>query len=115
MCSSDLIRVWDVEEHASVAESFRGHTGGVDDFTYSPDYRHVVAGMDDGMIRMWDAQTRQLVGHSLFDPSGRVEGLTFSPDGHRIVATSSDSVRVWDVEAITGKHNVLYLHYEDKH
>ena len=76
--------MWDVEEHAPAGESFRGRTDGVWDFTYSPDYRHVVAGMDDGMIRMWDAETRQLVGHSLFDPSGRVERLTLSPDGHRI-------------------------------
>ena len=69
----------------------------------------------DGTILMWDAHTRELVGRSFFDPSeGGVYRMMLSPDGHRIVATSSESVRVWDVNTMTSKRNLLCLHYEDK-
>jgi FOG: WD40 repeat len=83
----------------------KGHSGGVDYASFSPDGEIIVSASRDNTARIWDART----GKSLHILEGHTHSLysaVFNPDGRRVVTTSLDNTRIWDVK--TGKE-VLQL------
>ncbi len=78
-----------------------GHTGNINDATFSPDGKYVVTASDDGTAKLWSAENayllRDLKGHSSI-----INSAKFSPDGQYIASVSQDNtVIIW--ETISGK------------
>ncbi|THU89481.1 WD40 repeat-like protein [Dendrothele bispora CBS 962.96] len=65
---------------------------------YSPNGRHIVAGIYDKSVRIWDSQTGQPVGQPLQGHTSQVNSVAYSPDSRHIVSGSDDKtrVRIWD-------------------
>ncbi|EJD02476.1 WD40 repeat-like protein [Fomitiporia mediterranea MF3/22] len=70
---------------------------GVSCVTYSPDGRHISAGLYDKTVCIWDAETGAQVGTALEGHQGYVYSVAYSPDGRHIVSGCSDkTVRIWN-------------------
>ena len=80
--------------------TLKGHSGGVNSVSFSPDGKRIASGSFDRTVKVWDAQTGQetltLKGHT-----GYVSSVSFSPDGKRIVSGSWDNtLKVWDISSL---------------
>jgi WD40 repeat protein/S1-C subfamily serine protease len=66
--------------------------------TFSPDGRTVLACGDSGHIRLWDWESRRLIRQfGQLGPGRSVGSVAWSPDGRRVVAGGEDGVlRIWD-------------------
>ncbi len=79
----------------------QGHTGAIDQATFSPDGRFIASAADDHSTRIWDAGTGKLL-RTLPLAGDIVYSVTFSPDGKRLATGSFDSIaRIWQLD--TGK------------
>jgi hypothetical protein len=83
----------------------RGHTGGVESVTVSPDGRRILTTGADSTARLWDAETLALVNtYSPFGGGFAVPGVastSFSPDGKQAVLALRNKALVLD--ATSGK------------
>ncbi|NVJ13595.1 WD40 repeat domain-containing protein [Myxococcus sp. AM010] len=89
-----VVRVWDVEAGAQVAE-LKGHDAELHALAFSPDGRWLAAAGRPGTLWLWDwKQGRRvalLSGHTEV-----VRGLAFSPEGEWLASGGLDqTVRVW--------------------
>jgi WD40 repeat protein len=83
--------------------SLTGHTGYVENVTFSPDGRYLATGSWDKTAKVWDAANGEELASFAVPASGRTDAplsVVFSPDG-RYLATGSDdnNVRLWDIAA----------------
>jgi WD40 repeat protein len=88
--------VWDVGSGQRVTD-LAGHSGKIDDISFSPDGSLIATAGVDGRVRVFDAGTgdRRLV---LRHACG-VNSLDFSPDGSMLASIGPcDGVRVWALE-----------------
>ncbi|MFP2957831.1 WD40 repeat domain-containing protein [Myxococcus sp. 1LA] len=91
-----IVRVWDVETGAQVAE-LKGHEAEVHAVAFSPDGRWLAAAGRPGALWLWDWKEGRRVA-LLSGHSDVVLGLAFSPDGERLASGGLDrTVRVWRV------------------
>lgn len=89
-----MVRMWEVNTGTVVA-GLRGHTGGVNSVTFSPDGLRVMTGAADDTVRVWDAKTGVEVAR--LQAQASVLTVTFSPDGSRIIAGIwGNSIHIWD-------------------
>jgi WD40 repeat protein len=121
---AQVLRLWDAatgKEVTFAATVPAGH--GARSGAFSPDGRHVVAGLTDGTARLWDVATGQEL-HRLLGHTGDVQAVAFSPDGRYILSGSFGAdkepegsqffVRLWDartgqeVRRFQGHRNPIY-------
>jgi roadblock/LC7 domain-containing protein len=79
--------VWDLSGK-QLAE-LKGHTGAVNNASFSPDGKTIVTASWDNTARVWDLSGKQLA--ELKGHTGAVINASFSPDGKTIVTASSDN------------------------
>ncbi|KAG0012653.1 hypothetical protein BGZ80_011600 [Entomortierella chlamydospora] len=83
--------------------TLRGHSGCVNDLSFSATGDHIVSGSNDNTIQVWSVETgnciRTLLGHTDEGHDGCVCSVTFSPNGDQIASGSDDkTVRLWSAD-----------------
>src|SRR5262249_28734166 len=74
----------------------RGHSGGVDGLTFTPDSHTLISGSEDGTLRVWDVASGQCVrvlqGYAPFPYV-----VDWSPDSTQLISGGTDRlVTIWD-------------------
>ena len=89
------VRVWEVES-GRLVRVLTGHTGAVEDASWSADGSTILSGSHDGTVRIWDATTGEtllvLEGHDSF-PFAEL-----SPDGVHVATATPGAVRIWTLD-----------------
>ena len=107
-CTSDDIRVYDVDSGTLLSESQQDLVKCV---LWSPDGSRLFSGgLDDKTIRCWHSDTGEQIGHPWTCHTSFILSLSLSPDGLILASASSDkTVRFWD--ATTG-HPIGHLQHD---
>jgi WD40 repeat protein len=95
-CIRGRVIIWDIETGKQLL-SLDGHTGMVTSVAYSPDGLYIASGGGDNTARIWEAESGILL-LTLEKHQIEVLSVVFSPNG-ALIATSSDGIRIWDVES----------------
>lgn len=78
-----------------------GHTGNINDVSFSPDRKLVLSASSDRTLKLWETATGRLV-RTFEGHTEQVNSACFSPDGNLAVSGSDDkTIVVWEV--VTGK------------
>ncbi|NMB87356.1 MAG: hypothetical protein GYA17_03285 [Chloroflexi bacterium] len=90
-----MVAVWEAASGQPVMQ-LTGHTGLVNQATFSPDGRLLATASNDGTIRLWDATDGALL-HTLEGHTAAVTQAVFSPDGSQLVSCGEDHrVHLWE-------------------
>ena len=82
--------------HRDIATLY-GHSGSVQDVSWSPEGRRLATGGAEGIVSIWDAQSARLITY-LRGHRHLVGSVAWSPDGTRLASASWDStVIIWNV------------------
>ena len=93
-------KIWAVADGA-LRLNLPGHTGKVNDVSFSPTGEQLATASADGTARVWDLTSGQVI-TILANHAGSVTGLAWSPDGFQLATSSQDGLaRIWDVAAGT--------------
>lgn len=90
-CDDLSIRVVDIETRKLVRE-FWGCVGQVNDFSFSPDGRWVIAASMDSLVRVWDLPTGHLI--DVFRVPDTCTALTMSSTGEFLATAHADGKQV---------------------
>jgi WD40 repeat protein len=98
---NENIKIWNTETGAEIKTLSGYITDGVHSLAFSPNGRHIAAGLWAKEFKIWDTESgrelRTITGHSK-----DVISVAYSPDNSRILSGSNDSsARIWD--AATGR------------
>jgi WD40 repeat protein/transcriptional regulator with XRE-family HTH domain len=89
-------KIWTVADGA-LRLNLPGHTGKVNDVSFSPTGEQLATASADRTARVWDLTSGQVI-TILANHAGSVTGLAWSPDGHQLATSSQDGLaRIWDV------------------
>ena len=96
--------IWDAETGEQL-RTLSGHTGAVDQVTWSPDFKRLASVGRDGTARIWDAATGEEL-LTLHGRGGQMLATDWSPDGRRLATGSrgSPGIQIWDAATGEGLH-----------
>jgi WD40 repeat protein len=85
--------------HWSTQNVMSGHTGTLEQVTFSPDGSRLVTIAQDRSLILWDTDSGAIIGQPFkVGTADRVESASFSPDSQRLAfATKSSKIHVWNV------------------
>ena len=98
VASSIGIWIYDAETGKEL-DLFTGHTGSVENLSYTPDGRFIASSSTDRTVRLWDAVTGEQT--AILNQDNTVSNFVYSPDGSTITTTNQEKVCLWNV--ITGE------------
>lgn len=98
----ELVRIWDPETAAEVAEPLSTTQGGqVSHVAFSADGEVLAVGMIHKWIVLWRADTWEMLGTIRGAETGPVHQVAFSPDGRTLYSTSGNTTMTrWDLETL---------------
>lgn len=88
IAGDDLILLWNPTTHEAAA-TLRGHSGMVNDVSFSPDGSRLLSSSDDGTVRIWDVASA----HTLLVLDAHLGGLRtarLTSDGREIITNGND-------------------------
>ncbi len=92
------VRIWN--DQGKLTATCKGHRGGVESVSWSPDGAQVVSGGGDS-VRIWNRDGT--AGPLMTGHTDEVYGVAWSPDGQWIASGSTDStVRLWRPDGTAG-------------
>jgi WD40 repeat protein len=104
--SLGTLRVWDPFTGNQIAV-LNGHSGGVEDFSFSPDKKYLITASIDRNAIIWDCSTWRML-YRLEGHSSRINSARFSSDSKYALTASDDSrVKIWDTS--TGKEILTWI------
>jgi len=90
--------LWDMESGA-VLRTLEGHTGMVEQVSFSPDGKILASGGYGGEVRLWDFRTGTLMGFTSRgqgDDRKTITSMTFSPGGKMLVSgDDTGTIKTW--------------------
>jgi len=91
-----VLDVWDTETGERLT-TLTGHTGKVQDVTFSRDGSKVATASEDGTARVWDPATGEQL--QVLRDNGTVAAVAFNPDGSKLASLNYDGIaRVWALD-----------------
>ena len=98
------VRLWSVTEPQRPAETLDGASSTAIAVTFTPDGRHLAAGLHGGAIRLWEVARPREPPQKLEGHAETVAALEVSPNGRFLASAGLDqSVRVWDITDPAGE------------
>jgi len=91
----NFVTLWDVNNE-KVIRKLDGHKDKISAICFSPDGKHIAAGIRDKSIKIWNVKDGKLVA-SL--KKHYVDSIAFSPDG-RYIVSAGDEISLWDINNI---------------
>jgi WD40 repeat protein len=106
--NDSTVRIWHFETGKQVGEPLMGHEYGVNSVAISNSKGWVIFGSNGGPVQVWDMETRSLI--KQLDVQDIVLSVAVSDVGNKIAAGTSETVLIWDMEAIDAKPVALAGH-----
>ncbi|MBN2147279.1 MAG: PD40 domain-containing protein [Anaerolineales bacterium] len=92
------IQIWIVDNgYMSTMFEAKEEDGSITSLTYSPDGRWLACGTQAGSVLIWSILDKRLL-YDLGNSPGAVNTVLFSPDGSQFLASTSDMLRIWQIE-----------------
>ena len=96
----DVARLWEAGGGRPLLE-LRGHSRSVQAAAFAPGGRTVATAGLDGTVRLWGVQTGRLL-ETLSCDNTPATVVAFSPDGRTLAGATSESIRLWNTERVSG-------------
>jgi len=90
-----MVKVWDLKTF-KLRTNHLGHTGVINTVCISPDGSLCASGGRDSTVMLWDLNDAKHL-YSL-EAGSEIHALCFSPMRYWLVASTSNSIKIWDLE-----------------
>ncbi|MBO0939868.1 WD40 repeat domain-containing protein [Fibrella sp. HMF5335] len=98
--SDHRIRLFDMNT-LELKQTLEGATNSVFALTYSPDFRHMLAGGRDAHLRSWDVEANYRPDADIVAHMYTINHMAYSPDGQWLATVSMDkTVKIWDADSL---------------
>ena len=92
------IRLWELATGRCI-QSLNGHSGIIQNVTFTPNGQILASGSEDKTIRLWDLASGECI-QTLIGHSNAVRLVLFSHDGQTLASCSNENtIRLWDVSS----------------
>src|SRR4030095_1922734 len=104
--------VWDASSLKRIAIKPPNEQGGpidiINSFAISPDGKHIVSGGKRLLLWNINDDPKNMTYEELMKGNDYIDSLRFSPDGKYIAWSNKKSLRLWDIDNVKKKEDVLY-------
>jgi WD40 repeat protein len=93
--NDNTVRLWNCQ--GKLVQTFKGHQGGVNSVSFSPNGKLIATASDDKTAKLWSLEGKLL--QTFKGHQGGVNSVSFSPNG-KLIATASDdkTAKLWSLE-----------------
>ena len=93
--NDNTVRLWNCQ--GKLVQTFKGHQGGVNSVSFSPNGKLIATASDDKTAKLWSLEGK--VVQTFKGHQGGVNSVSFSPDRKRLATASDDkTAKLWSLE-----------------